>query len=233
MKTLSEQNTKRNLCDTCEKYHDYPYCTDKMKFGDGVGEDNVYECEEYKMTSIKVVDTILKYKSPKEFNLNDEEKLFLALYSVEKKNASEALKNIQTSLSSDEYRKVLEPCVKIFQTIKNNQYTEERSEGFHSFKNFLTWWCQQEGKCYYCGISELESNKVYADGKLSSTKASHDSGTLQIERKNPSKGYTPENCVLSCVLCNNAKSNFIDSNYFEEHFGPVIREYWNHLLKED
>ena len=41
-------DTKINLCDNCTHYPDYPYCSDDVKFGDGVGKDNVYWCGNYK-----------------------------------------------------------------------------------------------------------------------------------------------------------------------------------------
>lgn len=49
----TELNTKINLCDTCTRFPDYPYCTDYpngndvVVFGDGVGGDNVCKCSKY------------------------------------------------------------------------------------------------------------------------------------------------------------------------------------------
>ena len=48
-------DTKINLCDTCKKYNDYPYCTDypngkdEIVFGNGVGNDNVCKCSKYEL----------------------------------------------------------------------------------------------------------------------------------------------------------------------------------------
>lgn len=40
--------TKRNLCDSCKhSFADCPATPDDVKFGDGVGDDNVYECDKY------------------------------------------------------------------------------------------------------------------------------------------------------------------------------------------
>jgi len=44
---------KINLCDTCVHYPDYPYCSDDVEFGDGVGNDNVYKCGKYESTEGK------------------------------------------------------------------------------------------------------------------------------------------------------------------------------------
>jgi hypothetical protein len=40
------RDTKVNLCDTC--IHTIPTClNDNIKFGDGLGNDNVIECDGY------------------------------------------------------------------------------------------------------------------------------------------------------------------------------------------
>lgn len=40
--------TKRNLCDSCKHcFADCPATPDDVKFGDGMGNDNVYECDKY------------------------------------------------------------------------------------------------------------------------------------------------------------------------------------------
>jgi len=52
-------DTKINLCDTCTKRSDFPYCTDyprgndKIAFGDSVGHDNIYKCSKYKSAEDK------------------------------------------------------------------------------------------------------------------------------------------------------------------------------------
>lgn len=45
-------STKKNLCDSCTFYSNFPYCpsTDK-KFGDGIGNDNIFSCDEYRKES--------------------------------------------------------------------------------------------------------------------------------------------------------------------------------------
>lgn len=46
-------DTKINLCDTCVHYPDYPYCSDDAVFGDGVGNDNVCQCNKYRQVPTK------------------------------------------------------------------------------------------------------------------------------------------------------------------------------------
>jgi hypothetical protein len=46
------KDTKRNLCSSCK--HSFAECsatTDDIVFGDGVGNDNVYECDKYEQKS--------------------------------------------------------------------------------------------------------------------------------------------------------------------------------------
>ena len=38
-------DTKRHLCDTCKK--DFATCNSNPKFGNGIGNDNIYECDAY------------------------------------------------------------------------------------------------------------------------------------------------------------------------------------------
>lgn len=48
---------------------------------------------------------------------------------------------------------------------------------------------------------------------------------LELDRKDNDKGYTIENCVLACAICNNAKSNkFTDKEFIE--VGKVIKKIW-------
>ncbi|PWI46423.1 hypothetical protein CEE45_16900 [Candidatus Heimdallarchaeota archaeon B3_Heim] len=54
---------------------------------------------------------------------------------------------------------------------------------------------------------------------------------MELERKDNAKGYSKENCVLSCSLCNNAKSD----KFTEEEFrkvGAAIKEIWQQRKKK-
>ena len=83
-------------------------------------------------------------------------------------------------------------------------------------------------ECHYCGItldgieSLVEKRKLY--------KKSLRGWSLEIDRLNSNLEYTPDNCVMSCYWCNNAKTD----EFTEEEFlkvGKVIKEIWIERLK--
>jgi len=49
---------------------------------------------------------------------------------------------------------------------------------------------------------------------------------MEIDRIEPNKEYTPDNCVLACYWCNNAKSDEFSSHEFSENIGPCIQSVW-------
>ncbi len=63
---------------------------------------------------------------------------------------------------------------------------------------FVNWYDSQPDKCHYCGNSFR--------GKWDT----------QIDRKNPSDGYTLDNIVLACSLCNRTKSNVFTHDEWSE-----------------
>jgi len=74
-------------------------------------------------------------------------------------------------------------------------------------------------KCHYCGIEEDDFLRIW--GTFYKTRGKR----LEVERKDNKGGHTPENCVLACALCNNAKSNKFSYDEFKK-VGAVIREIW-------
>jgi 5-methylcytosine-specific restriction endonuclease McrA len=69
-------------------------------------------------------------------------------------------------------------------------------------KEFISWYNNQEQKCYYCNRT-LEKIK-------NDTKEKHKS-ILSIDRKDNNEGYKLDNIVLACRRC-----NYIKSDYFTE-----------------
>jgi hypothetical protein len=55
--------------------------------------------------------------------------------------------------------------------------------------------------CHYCGVSELLL-KFYCDVMGINTPF------MTIDRKDNNQGYTLQNCVTACFLCNKIKGNF-------------------------
>jgi 5-methylcytosine-specific restriction endonuclease McrA len=83
-------------------------------------------------------------------------------------------------------------------------------------------------KCHYCGIEEKEFFNIWK-------KKFYGTGTrgrrLEIDRKNNELGYTLENTVLACALCNMAKTDFLTYDEFKR-VGNLIREIWQERKRE-
>ena len=97
-----------------------------------------------------------------------------------------------------------------------NQKVKDNKTDFLDFEDFYQWYSKQEKKCHYCGLKELESQKIVMLGSLKSnrfplngkvTQGRARGVWLEIDRKNPKGKYSRSNCVLSCYYCNNDKSD--------------------------
>lgn len=195
-----------------------------------------------------------------------ENKEFLVRYSVLKESdkTNEILKQMKAGFTEgtyyDKYPKVKEAREALqgirsrYNSVRNRKNADEYPPAFQgAFYECLKWWCKDgQRRCYYCGIDESTSMKVFSavnDGMelplLQSKKPAWKKGSLQIDKKDPhpikgkdvygnasAKGYGKENCVFACVLCNNAKSDLIGANDFKHFFGGKIKEYWDYVVKE-
>ena len=95
--------------------------------------------------------------------------------------------------------------------------------GFKSVDDFLEWYNSEKKVCYYCGLTEENSQEIVHKGLLTSNRfpigGVFSQGVnrgywLEIDRKKPKGQYSFENCVLSCYFCNNDKSDvFTDEQY--------------------
>jgi len=81
-------------------------------------------------------------------------------------------------------------------------------------------------QCHYCGIEEgdfiLIWGKFYGGEKRGKG--------LEVHRKDNEKGYNEGNCVLTCPVCNNAKSDKFTYEEFKK-VGDVIKEIWQQRKK--
>ena len=116
---------------------------------------------------------------------------------------------------------------KPIESLKSN-YSERRRQklnGFNDFSDFLNWYQSQEKECYYCGLTEQESQEIVTTGLLRSNRFPQNGlngrGTsrgvwLEIDRLDPKGLYSRQNSVLCCYFCNNDKSDvFYGANYRE------------------
>lgn len=114
------------------------------------------------------------------------------------------------------------------------KYGQNRPEFFKNPEAFVLWYEEQNNQCHYCDTTQINLNKIvekrggnltYNDG----TKRA--SGSLEIEKLNPSKGYTLDNSVLACPFCNNAKSNLIKDSDWKKHFADAMKKYLKEQIK--
>ena len=106
----------------------------------------------------------------------------------------------------------------IYQRIKEHCCDEWRTDS----KAFYSWYEKQaekqEGRCQYChmpGDTEVYYHMRFRKGKRGLN--------LEVDRKDNSRRYSPENCVLACYPCNNAKSDVFSYEEFSK-IGETIRK---------
>jgi len=76
-------------------------------------------------------------------------------------------------------------------------------------------------KCHYCGIEESDFLLIWGEFYGGKKRG----GTLEVDRKDNTKGYEIDNCVLACAVCNNAKSDKFTYEEFKA-VGKVIEQIW-------
>jgi 5-methylcytosine-specific restriction endonuclease McrA len=85
-------------------------------------------------------------------------------------------------------------------------------------------------ECSYCGIT-IEMVTDLAN-KQQLYKKNYRGWSLEIDRKNSNFEYAPENCVMACYWCNNAKTDEFTYDEFKE-IGHAIRQIWEKRMKID
>lgn len=85
-----------------------------------------------------------------------------------------------------------------------------------------------QNDCGYCGITKEEINLLRNNEMLLNK---HDTRgySLEIDRKEPNLEYTPENCIMSCYWCNNAKTDEFNEREFKI-IAKSIKKVWNSRL---
>lgn len=85
-------------------------------------------------------------------------------------------------------------------------------------------------KCTYCNISESDIAKLQVEKKIYTKRIYSRGTTMEVDKRDPQKGYQLDNLVMSCYWCNNAKTDEFDENEFME-IGAVISKIWQNRLK--
>jgi len=204
------------------------------------------------MTSEEVLLKILKLNNFPIERLTSENIIFLKRYTIEREISkgrkspsandilkSKDLKEMNAKKNTyygetDYYNNY--PYVRYAKDILNNYFgkynNEKRRDGFKSFRDFLAWWCKQKNECYYCKIDAATSGFAFKSRIFKPKKEAWKNGVLQIEKKDPNGIYEPDNCVLACPLCNNAKSDMITYPEFKKHFAESFENYWQDIKKD-
>lgn len=114
----------------------------------------------------------------------------------------------------------------IYQRIKNSRDENGETMCCEEWKSdpqsFYTWYenrvNKQKGLCEYChlpGDTEEYYHRRFRKGKRGFN--------LEVDRKNAKGRYSPDNCVLACYPCNNAKSDVFSHEEFLK-IGEAIGE---------
>jgi len=82
-------------------------------------------------------------------------------------------------------------------------------------------------KCHYCQINEEMVNRLIEKGMLYQKRGR--GFNLEIDRKKPNQEYTPDNSVLCCYWCNNAKTDEFCDDEFKD-IGVEIGKIWQRRL---
>jgi len=56
--------------------------------------------------------------------------------------------------------------------------------------------------------------------------------SLEVDQKNPTRGYTKDNCVLACYFCNNDKSSIYPADVYKKYFGEARKRHFADVAKE-
>jgi len=126
----------------------------------------------------------------------------LEIEGVKDFNATECAKYIQEHSTKEHYKSIKD---------LQDTYISEMA----TVKNLDAWKeIYSQKSCSYCGVNIDEIQRLRKNLKISSK--SGRGFTLEVDRMEPNKEYTVNNCSMSCYWCNNAKTDeFIPSEFKE------------------
>jgi hypothetical protein len=84
---------------------------------------------------------------------------------------------------------------------------------------FKMWYGEDEKDraCEWCNITKHEINVLIEAGKIHTKRLSTRGRDMEVDRKEPNKGYEEGNLALCCYWCNNAKTD----EFSEKEFIPI------------
>lgn len=104
----------------------------------------------------------------------------------------------------------------LYRRIKNNCCPEWVTNPYEFYAWYEKRFDQQKGLCEYChlpGDTKKHYGKLFRGGRRGQR--------LEVDRIESKAPYSPDNCVLACYPCNNAKSDVFSYEEFIE-IGKVI-----------
>jgi len=162
--------------------------------------------------------------------IDDKEKLSKK-YNIDKSTINTIAQTVQTfeDMTPDLYQSFEDKHNAKIQSIKA-LYTEERAKGFKGIIAFYDWYMIHDtiGRCCYCGVHKNDLGSYFdSENNIQYASARQRGKSLEIERivTSPTNEYSPENCRLSCYICNNAKSDFISPKDFKP-IAQGINVFW-------
>ncbi len=125
--------------------------------------------------------------------------------------------------------------------LKQNHYSREvkNLNDFKNFEDFKEWYDEEPKICKYCGIDEKSVQKIVTLGLLKSKRFPENGITrqgkargmwLEVDRIDPLKNYSKDNCALACYFCNNDKSDVFNAVQYKEFF-QNRKQFLNGLVK--
>lgn len=98
------------------------------------------------------------------------------------------------------------------------------------FSAFQSWLTSQDKKCFYCGITEEQIQKLLDRNLLTTKRLATRGRKLELDRKQSELSYDNlDNIVLSCYWCNNAKTDTFTHEEFLE-IGKAFSKIWQQRL---
>lgn len=98
----------------------------------------------------------------------------------------------------------------VYQRIKSNcceEWKRNRNSFYSWYENRVG---EQKGLCEYCHL-QGDTTKYYRPEGFRKGRRGFN---LEVDRKDATGQYSPENCVLACYPCNNAKSDVFSYEEF-------------------
>lgn len=123
--------------------------------------------------------------------------------------------------------------------IHDNVYKKDKHfEGFLKRQNLAEWWKSEfnrlKGCCAYCEtpihlIRELIAKDLIGKRKV---RNGYRGPSLELEKKDPRLGYSPQNCTLICYYCNNDKSNVYKYEEYIKFHAPAKKQHFLFLWEK-